>query len=251
MGVAPFKVTVALCAHRDMKVSVWENLWDLGGCPNPKVKVRIMDGDALISRSRSRVATWFLEKTDDDILFFIDDDVKISPFDATKIMNEAFQMNLPVVGAAYVTKSKENPGFAIRALEESIDMVFGQEGKIYEVRSISTGCMAIRREVLQRFVNEGIAPKCVHGENYYYPFFQHEKMIINGAWEDVSEDWYFCEKARKLGYKVYVDTTIKTSHIGPYEYNWDDVVEAKNGSRKKYENINCHVGNYSGKLKVA
>lgn len=245
-----FKVTVALCAHRDVKVSVWENLWDLGGCPNPRVKVRIMDGDALISRSRSRAATWFYEKTDDDLLMFIDDDVKISPFDATQLMNEAYQLNLPIVGAAYVTKSKEKPGFAIRPLE-NMEMMFGREGKIYEVRSVSTGCMVIRREVLKEFIAKGIAPKCSHGETYYYPFFQHEKMIINGAWEDVSEDWYFCEKAKKLGFKVYCDTTVKTSHIGAYEYTWDDVVEVRNGSRQQYDNIRCKMGNYLNKEEVA
>lgn len=242
-----FKVTVAVCAHRDIKASVWENLWDLGACPNPKVKVRVIDGDALISRSRSRAATWFLEKTKDDLLMFVDDDVKISPFDATKLMNEAYQLNLPIVGAAYVTKSKEKPGFAIRPLEDRVEMIFGKEGKIYEVRSVSTGCMIIRREVLEAFVKSGIAPKCTHGEQYYYPFFQHSKMVINGAFEDMSEDWYFTEKARGLGFKVYCDTSIRTEHIGAYAYTLDDVVEVRNGLRKTYDTITCKMGDYSEK----
>lgn len=239
-----FKVSVALCAHRDVKVSVWENLWSLGGCPNPKVTIRVIDGDALISRSRSRAATWFLEKTDDDLLMFIDDDVKISAFDASTLMQEAYQLNLPIVGAAYVTKSKNKPGFAIRPLEDKVNLMFGKEGHIYEVRSVSTGCMVIRREVLKEFVKSGKAPKCKHGEIYYYPFFQHEKMIVNGEWEDMSEDWYFTEVARKLGFKVYCDTTIKTAHIGNYEYTWDDIVEVRNGSRKIHESVNCNIGNY-------
>mgnify|MGYP001588054662 CR=1 FL=1 len=248
--VAPFRVNVAVCSHRDVKVAVWENLWALGGCPNPKVTIKIWDGDALISRVRSRAATWFLEKTNDDILMFIDDDVSLSAFDATKLMNEAFQLKLPIVGAAYVTKSKGNPGFAVRPLENRVEMMFGEEGKIYEMRSISTGCMVIRREVLEKFVSSGIAPKCCHGNTFYYPFFQHEKMVINGAWEDVSEDWYFCEKAIKLGYKVYCDTTIHTKHIGPYEYDWNDVVEARSGVRKQHTNIRCRMGDYSLRKEV-
>lgn len=233
--MSDFSVTVAVCAHRDIKAAVWERLWALGNCPNPKVTIRILDGDALISRSRSRAATFFLEKTQDDILMFIDDDVVIDTLDATKLMHEAWQLKLPIVGAAYVTKSKGNPGFAIRPLTNN-EIEFGANGKIHEMRSISTGCMVIRREVLRKFVNENIAPKCVHGGSYYYPFFQHEKMVIDGQWEDVSEDWYFCEKARKLGYSVHCDTTIKLGHIGPYEYTWDDIIEVKNKTRIKHEN---------------
>lgn len=245
-----FKVTVAVCAHRSIQAEVWDNLWKLGACPNPKVTVRVLDGDALISRSRSRAATWFLEKTNDDLLMFIDDDVKINCLDATKLMFEAYQLKLPIVGAAYVTKSKENPGFAIRPLK-NMDMMFGKEGKIYPVRSISTGCMVIRREVLEKFVSSGIAPKCQHGNTFYYPFFQHTKMIVNGVFEDMSEDWYFTEKAIQLGFSVHCDTTIKLSHIGAYEYTWDDLVEIRNGERKTHENVKCRVGDVNKDLIAA
>lgn len=236
-----FSVTVAICAHRDIKAAVWEKLWALGSCPNPKVTVRVVDGDALISRSRSRAASWFLKNTKDDFLMFIDDDIVISTEDATKLMWEAFKLDKPVIGAAYVTKSKQHPGFAIRPLAKD-KLHFGQQGEIYEMRSISTGCMIIRRDVLEAFIKEGIAPLCRHGVTAYYPFFQHEKMVIDGVWEDVSEDWYFCEKARKLGFSVWCDTTVKLGHIGPYEYTWDDIVENTNGLRKSYENVDFTVG---------
>lgn len=236
-----FSVTVAVCAHREIQAQTYENLRALESCPDPKVTVRLIDGDALISRSRSRAATAFLKSTQDELLMFIDDDIVISPFDATKLMQEAYQLKKPIIGAAYVTKSKKNPGFAVRPLKEE-SLAFGTEGKIYEMRSISTGCMIIQRDVLQKFINENIAPFCRHGNTGYYPFFQHEKMMIDGVWEDVSEDWYFCEKARKLGFSIWCDTTIKLGHIGPYEYTWDDVIEAKHGIRKTYDNQIFNVG---------
>lgn len=240
--MSDFSVTVAVCAHRDIKAEVWERLWALGGCPNPKVTVRVLDGDALISRSRSRVASWFLKKTQDDLLMFIDDDVVISTMDATKLMWLAYKEELPIVGAAYVTKSKKAPGLAVRPIGQE-KIPFGTHGGLHEMRSISTGCMVIRREVLSKFINEGVAPLCKHGNTVYYPFFQHEKMKIDDNWEDVSEDWYFCEKARKLGYKVWCDTTIKLGHIGSYEYNWDDIVEVNEGIRKTYDSVDFRVGN--------
>ena len=239
--MSEFSVTVAVCAHRDIKAAVWEKLWALGGCPNPKVTVRVIDGDALISRSRSRAATFFLKQTQDDLLMFIDDDVVIKPFDATKLMHEAWQLKLPIVGAAYVTKSQDNPGFAIRPLGPG-QIEFGTKGQIYEVRSISTGCMVIRREVLTRMVNDKIAPLCTHGSTSYYPFFQHEKMMIDGQWEDISEDWYFCEKARKCGFTVHCDTTIKLGHIGQWEFTWDDIIRTKTGQIGHFDGYVFNVG---------
>lgn len=236
-----FSVTVAVCAHRAIQAQTYENLRALEGCPNPKVTVRLVDGDALISRSRSRAASHFLKTTKDELIMFIDDDIVISPFDATKLMHEAYQLKLPIVGAAYVTKSKEAPGFAVRPLEDG-KMNFGTSGQLYKMRSISTGCMVIRREVLDKFINEKIAPFCRHGNTGYHPFFQHEKMVIDGVWEDMSEDWYFCEKARKLGFDIWCDTTIKLGHIGPYVYTWDDIVETKNGMRKTYDDQIFIVG---------
>lgn len=243
-----FSVTVAVCAHREIQAQTFENLRALEGCPNPKVTVRLIDGDALISRSRSRAATSFLRSTKDELLMFIDDDIVISPFDASKLMHEAHQLKLPIVGAAYATKSKTNPGLAVRPLN-SDPLEFGTNGKLVRMASISTGCMVISREVLERLIKENVAPWCKHGNGGYYPFFQHQKMIIDGVWEDVSEDWYFCEKARKYDFDVWCDTTIKLGHIGPYEYTWDDIVETKNGSRKTYENQIFNVGVPNSQLK--
>lgn len=238
--MSDFSVTVAVCAHREIQAQTYENLRALEACQNPKVTVRLIDGDALVSRSRSRAASHFLKTTTDELLMFIDDDIVISTLDATKLMWEAYKLDLPIVGAAYVTKSKKNPGFAVRPLEGG-KLQFGTAGQIYEVRSISTGCMIIKREVLNKFINENIAPLCKHGEAAYHPFFQHQKMIIDGQWEDVSEDWYFCEKARKLGFGVWCDTTIKLGHIGPYEFTWDDIIETKAGMRHSYDSYTFNV----------
>ena len=232
-----FKATVGLCAHRDVKIRVWNTLWSLKKCPNPEINVKILDGDALISRSRSRLATYFLDKTDDDVLLFLDDDVVISSFDATKLI-WACKNKYPIVGAAYATKSKDNPGLAVRPLQPGV-MRFGKNGGFTPMRSVSTGCMAIRREVFKKMVDSEIIHNCIHGDIRYYSFFQHREGLVNGIWEDLSEDWFFCENALKLGIDVFCDTTIKLGHVGAYEYNWDDVLNAKN--RKIYDDIDFNT----------
>lgn len=231
-----FGVTVAICAHREIQAEVFMRMNLLGHCPNPKVTIQVQDGDALVSRSRSVVATHFLNKTQDEMLMFIDDDVVINPKDAMKLMHIAHEKKLPILGGAYVTKSQKSPGLAIRPLKSG-PIGFGSEGGLYPMRSISTGCMIIRREVLEKFIKKDLAPLCKHGQggtHDYYPFFQHTKMKIGGVWEDISEDWYFCEKARELGFSVWCDTTIKLGHIGNFEYSWDQIIQKKLGENKTY-----------------
>jgi Methyltransferase domain len=38
--------------------------------------------------------------------------------------------------------------------------------------------------------------------------------------EWISEDWYFCERARTLGYRTFVDTRIALGHVGTKEYRF-------------------------------
>ena len=133
--MSEFSVKVGVCAHRGLKLSVFKSLWELCKCPGIKISILPMDGDALISRSRSIVATHFLEKCTEDLLMFIDDDVVITPFDATKIMYLAHEKKLDIVGAAYVTKSKRNPGFAVMPLFNDGNMRFGKHGGLYEMRN--------------------------------------------------------------------------------------------------------------------
>ncbi len=38
----------------------------------------------------------------------------------------------------------------------------------------------------------------------------------------LSEDYSFCERARRCGFRIMADTTIRLWHIGPYPYGWED-----------------------------
>jgi len=238
-----FGVTVGVCTYAAIKTRAVMSHFALEKCPNPKIMVRYQDGDALIGRSRSLIANRFLKDTSDELLMFLDEDVVISTEDATKLMWEAHTLKLPIVGAAYCTKSKDNPGLAIRPLADTDKIEFGKNGAIVEMRSISTGCMVIRREVFHAMITSEKIKYCKHRDRGYYPFFQDVQKEIDGTWEHLSEDWFFTEIARELGFKIYCDTTIKLGHIGAYEYTFDDILETRNGQRKKYDSVTFNLGN--------
>ena len=232
--MSDFSVTLAVATHRDIKIRVWNTLWTLASCPNPKVSPCLVDGDALISRSRSRIATHFLQKTTDDYLFFLDDDVVISPQDARKLMLEAYNNKLPILGAPYATKSQEKSTFAIMTNENKGSFNFGKEGGLVSVKNVSTGCMLIAREVLEKMVKKETAHLVEQG---YYSFFQHREGLIDGKWQDQSEDWFFCNEAKKLGFSIWMDSSIKLDHIGSFAYNFDYVKLLSDGGIKKHENV--------------
>lgn len=216
-----FKVAVAICTHRDIKVRVFKQLRAIEKCPNPQINVFVLEGDALISRSRARVATTFLLETDYDYLFFVDDDVVWDTLDLTKMMWEAKHNNLDILGAAYSIKDTENPTFAVRTLGNGV-FTFGEGGGLVEVRYVSTGCMLISRKLLQAMADSGQFHLCEQSHMKYYPFFDPMQFQMNGKWIHLSEDWAFCQRALDMGFKVWLDTTIKLGHVGPYTYDWDD-----------------------------
>jgi GT2 family glycosyltransferase len=54
----------------------------------------------------------------------------------------------------------------------------------------------------------------------------------------LGEDFAFCERARRSGYRIFADTTIRLRHIGNYGYSWEDA-----GSQlPRYATYHFHMG---------
>lgn len=219
-----FSVYAAMCAHRGVSPKVIKNIKLLEACPDPKIHFELLDGDALIDRSRGRVATDFLLNSKDDYLLFLDDDILFDPLDIRQLLFAAHKNDLDIAGAAYPTKSETNSSFTFRALTNEEDIPFGKAGGICEVRMQATGCMAIHRRVFEKMAEKSVVHLCHTQGIKFFPFFTPMEKEIDGEWMYLSEDWAFCERARDLGFKVWLDTTIRLGHIGPKVYDWDDML---------------------------
>lgn len=236
-GTVKMRVTAAMCVHRGVKVPTFHAMRELEKVQDPKFEFNILEGDALIDRSRGRMATHWMKKNKDvDYLLFLDDDIVYDPRDLQRMMLVMKHHDLDILGAAYATKADEGATFAIRTLTGNESIPFGREGLIQRVRYVSTGCMAIHRRVFQKMIEDGEKrpddPNAIHfchpSTKEFSPFFmpmQHKDE--NGRWLYLSEDWAFCQRAIDLGFKVYCDTTIKLHHIGDKIYNWDDIIKQR------------------------
>ena len=208
------------CVHRAFDPRTAERMIVLSRCPDVKITLHCKYGDALIDRARSMVASDFLLNRKDDILLFIDDDIIFNPIDAVRMCKSMSENNLDILGGAYMAKRANKPFLVIKTLDNN-PIVFGEQGAIEEVRYVSTGFMAISRKVLEKMAET--LPLCHPDDLKFYPFFQPYPKEVDGKWLYLSEDWSFCQRARDLDFKIWVDTTIKLGHMGQYLYDWDDL----------------------------
>lgn len=217
-----FKIHASLCIHRVIDSGALDSMIQLLCCPNPKVTFSRTTGDAMIDRARSQEASMFYNHSDADILLFLDDDITYNPNEIVKMCREAYERKT-IVGGAYVNKKEQNTWITSKPLNDE-PIVFDESGKLIEVRWVAGGCMAIHRNVLTDMIHELKLPVCHPTDLKFWPFFlpqlwQHS----NGDFLELSEDWSFCENARKIGYQIYLDTSVRLGHAGRYNYTLEDL----------------------------
>lgn len=180
----------------------------------PNLSIWYMSKDALISRSRSSMATKFLEQGSGDVLLMVDHDIGWEPGDLEHITQVCLDLK-GVVGGVFPKR-----GFGL-----GVPVRFGKYGeyvvpsdRVVECLSVATGFFAVHREVLEAMAPT--LPMTMHG---YRPFFQqHSFERDDGQWEDLSEDYDFCQKARALGFKVFADLRPRLTHFGTHLFTVQD-----------------------------
>lgn len=157
-----------------------------------------------IDQVRNLIASYAL-KNNYDYLFCIDSDINLNNPEILEIL---LNHDKDIVGGVYrqrnldkiipeVFFSTPNGGCRNATIEE-INICNG----LIPVDSIGFGCVLIKKEVLEKIP---------------YPHFYYQHSI--DFKDTVSEDVYFCRKARFHGFETYCDTTIRPGHIGSFEIN--------------------------------
>lgn len=188
--------------------------------------------DALIGRSRSIMCTEFL-KTDADVMVIIDDDIVFEPGDFWKIVEGARETR-GIYGGAYVTRSTE-PHITSRVLADGKEQLFAQtpERRPVEYQYLATGFWAVHRDVMEAMVGaEFVDAYGTHrmdlvelgADRPFYPMFQpFVCREEDGRLHYLSEDWAYCNRARQLGFRAWVDLSIILIHMGEYPYTVRDL----------------------------
>jgi hypothetical protein len=172
--------------------------------------------DALISRARSTAASIFL-RSECDVLVMIDHDLGWQPGDLQRLIAGA-RHTRGVVGGLY-PKRTFGKGFASRILEEGAHAI--PSNVLVEAEYVSTGFFAVHREVV-----EGVAATMPLTNGDFWPLFlpMLSPPRADGRPEYLSEDWAFCERARNLGFPLYLDLAPVLTHTGRHTYRLIDSV---------------------------
>lgn len=166
----------------------------------------------LLSKNRNQVVKQFLDDTPAEWLFMIDTDERISLEAYDKLIASVHDVDRPFVAGLYFGAWKGNlyptPVPLIFADHPGENVTFDSihdypKDQIIEVASAGTGCMLVHRKVFEA-IRAGVP--------------EHEKSwgwfrdgpIPGDNW--LSEDHYFCLKAREAGFKVHAHTGVILDH---------------------------------------
>lgn len=201
------KVFIALCS-RDWQVEhlTSEFVRVVGNKCKCQIQPLYMANDG-VARSRNNLAAAFLE-SDGTHLLFLDNDI----FGLPEFVDRLIEADKDIVCGLY-PKKQASLDFVMNGLpDERIN-----EKGLLKVKHAGTGFMMVRRRVLEEMIAK--LPEIAYGgdpspETRRWDFFPMH--AVEGRYD--SEDWFFCNRARALGFDVWVDTHIQLRHVGKIVY---------------------------------
>lgn len=148
-----------------------------------------------VAKQRNIGVQGFL-KTDFTHLFFVDSDMVLPKDALTKLLST----DKDIITSLYF--QKKEPFFPVigKRSEDLLEWIVNYpQNSIIEVEYCGMGCCLIKRNVLETMLpkleNIGEIPQ----------FFSYANNL--------SEDIFFCDKARENGFKIFCDTSVKCGHL--------------------------------------
>jgi len=178
-------------------------------------------GDALVSRAQSVAASCFV-RSDADVMLTIGSDTIFEPEDAIQLCEYACE-GYDIIGAV-VMKREENP---IPACPIPGTLVMDSDQRPVEVSIMGTGFTATHRRVLDAMVPT--MPLTAQTSPLpFWPFYM--PAVIEDAKDGylyLSEDWAMAHRAKKLGFKCWIDPTVRVGHLSTTMLTMEDMLRPR------------------------
>jgi len=178
--------------------------------------VRRVGGYAAIDQGRNQMVTDALLSGFEETMW-IDADIDFHPDAIDRLRSH----NLPIVCGIYPQKGKR--ALACHILPGTPKIIFGQGGGLVELKYGATGFLHVRRSVYEKIQRQLQLPMC--NERFgspMIPFFQPMTCAHDDGYWYLAEDYAFCERARRCGFKILADSTVRLWHVGTYAFGWED-----------------------------
>ena len=194
--------------------------------------------DSLITRSRNKIVSAFLDMPQATHLFFIDADISFKPEAVKRLLD----FDQDVVAGMYPIKNIDWQRFRGHARPDATETELREQGLNFVGTPLAgegreakdgfvtasyagTGFMLIKRRVLERMI--AAYPETKYELAHTYPrvakqspnqYALFDCMIEKGSNIYLSEDFAFCNRWRALGGKIWLDTETRLTHTGVYAY---------------------------------
>ena len=187
-------VLLAIPTAKYIESETFKSIYDLVIPDNVEVTFQYFYGYT-IDQIRNLIASWaerydYLFSVDSDIVLPHDALVKMIKHDVD-IISGVYIQRKPNQEILEIYKKTPNGGMA------NIPFAQIQPLGLYEIDGCGFGCVLVKSEVIRKIG---------------YPQFVY-KSALNHT-NTISEDVYFCHRAKAVGAKLFVDSTIICNHIG-------------------------------------
>lgn len=183
-----------------------------------KQSVMFIGNESLITRARNTIISSFYALKQFTHLLFLDGDVGLiheGNFSGVPIV-KLLQYNKDVIGAPVKLKGTDGNGNPVYNVSDPVLL----EDGLYGVSKVGTALFMLSRKAAEDLIKEAIKREDVYRSNKYtrghpldIPHYDIFKVgVIDG--EYLSEDYHVCHQLRKMGYIVYCDDTIESTHNG-------------------------------------
>jgi len=172
-------------------------------------------GSSNLPRNRNLLAAQAL-KDGAEVLLWIDCDIAFDPADVFKLADSPHDVvaALPQARSHQWGEKARIAGVVARKCEAD---------GLMKAQSLPTAFMAIKRHVLERMADEGVAKKFIHRgaheslwphlHNWFFYELRNADAPHEGQLEDDAEDYYFCRKWREIGGELRADPDVRLHHF--------------------------------------
>lgn len=181
-----------------------------------EIQIGSICGCSVVSRARNLLVKDFLESNCTDLLF-IDADINFDADDVFRLLAWAGDPKKGIVAGVPRTR-KTNKVYIATLDQDEEGITMNGMGLVRAIR-VATAFMMVRREVFENLIEKNPTWSYYDDNSgrHLHAVFDF-KVTPEGY---IGEDFLFCDRARELGYEVWIDPTIKLGHMGVQEYEGD------------------------------
>jgi len=138
-------------------------------------------------------------KHNPDYIFFIDSDMILPQ----NILDELINMDKDISSALYFMRAPPFKPIA-KIMKDDLFCIINTIplNQIIEVGAVGLGCCLIKKEVFEKIKEKE------------KKIFDTKEQTVNNKTQLLSEDTFFCLKAKESGFKIFLNTGLICKHIG-------------------------------------